>query len=62
MVGIKSTKKKKEKIVCVHGCTRMHMHTHTHKDETKSLDEAVQHVSVTEEWLGLGENGGKNKL
>lgn len=61
MVGIKSTKKKKEKIVCVRGC--MHTRTHTHKDETKRLDEAIQHISVTEEWLGLGEeNGGKNKL
>lgn len=47
MMGIKSTKKRKEKT------------THTHTHETKSVDEAIQRVSVPGEWLGLGENGGR---
>lgn len=44
--------------LCV--CVYTHMHTGTCKMK-QSLDEAIQHVSGPEEWLGLVESGEKNK-
>lgn len=52
MVGIKNTEKGDRRKSCV--CTHAYAHTHTHtQDETKSLEEAIQHISGPEEWLGL---------
>lgn len=56
MVGIKNTEKRDRRKSCV--CTHAYAHTHT-QDETKSLEEAIQHVSVPEEWLGLERMEGK---